>query len=81
MKRWSVRIKTGEGTEEGREDYVGVSPQRSAALCESAAAAPGVSSPLASLLLPSRLPSLPAPLPLLLPHHQVSSVGGHAGPR
>lgn len=56
------------------------SPQRSAALCVSAAAVPGVSSPLASLLLPSLLPSPPALLLPLSPRRRVSSVVGPAGP-
>ena len=56
------------------------SPQRSVALCGSAAAVPGVSSPPASLLLPSLLPSPPAPLLLLAPRSRVSSGVGPAGP-
>lgn len=56
------------------------SPQRSAALCESAAAALGVSSLLASLLLPSLVPSPRGRLRPLYLHRQASSGVGLAGP-
>lgn len=67
-------------TRQRREARV-VSPQRSAAPCESVAAVLGVSYPLASLLL--LLSLLPSPLAPLLPHspHRwVSSVVEPAGP-
>lgn len=56
------------------------SPRRSAALCGSAAAVPGVSCPLASLLLLSLLHFPPASHRPLFPHRRVSSVVGPAGP-
>lgn len=54
------------------------SPQRSAALCGSAASAPAVSSPPAALLLSSLLPSPPA---RRLPPSRHRSGVGCAGPR
>lgn len=78
---WSAHKKITKRDKE--EEEAGVkSPPRSAALCESAAGAPGVSSPPASLHLPTLLLFSPPALPLLPlpPHRRASSVVAPAGP-